>query len=127
MFDDDYYTPLFTSFAGAVVAAGDDLNGFTPGANVCGLQYSNEGKIIRLNSSCCRSLTCQTSVTVDYPPKNLLQLLTKTLQELVSLTEALCHAYYALVHLASLQGNEVSLLQYSDLTRIIVSLSMNQV
>ena len=113
MFGDDGYTPLFSSFAGEVVAAGDGVDGLTPGANVYGLQYSNDGNIIRLNSSCCRSLTSQTSLTVSYPPENLLQLLTNTLQELVSFTEAFCHATYALVHLASLQRNEVNLLLWS--------------
>ena len=106
LFGDADYTPLFSSFAGEVVAAGDGVDGLTPGVNVYGLWYSNDGNFIRLNSSCCRSSTSQTSVKVSYPPVNLLQLLTNTLQEIVLFTEAFCHATYArhatytLVHLA---------------------------
>ncbi|KAL8881741.1 MAG: hypothetical protein Q9192_007730 [Flavoplaca navasiana] len=105
--DDDGYAPPFGSFAGTVVAAGDGIDDLAPGANVYGLHYSNNGNSIRLKSSRCCSLASQTSLKVCDHLAGLLQLLTTTLQEIVSFTEAFCHASYALVHLARLQRNEV--------------------
>lgn len=92
-----------------MVAAGDGVDDFAPGTDVYGLQYSNDGNVIRLNSSCCRSLESEISLPVSYLLASLLQLLlTNQLREIVSFTEAFCQATHALVHLARLQCNEVT-------------------